>query len=215
VAEEVVADRNGWAPLGRDFYVGDSRTVAPLLLNKLLVKGGVAGRIVEVEAYRGAEDPASHAYRGPTRRNATMFGPAGHLYVYFSYGVHWCANAVCGPEGISHAVLLRALAPVTGIEQMWARRPGARRPQDLCSGPGKLCQALDVGRDDDGADLVSGEGGVHIVTDGSAPPGRPGRGPRVGISVATSHRWRWWVTGDPNVSRGGRPRRRVGAGQSP
>ncbi|HWC38580.1 MAG TPA: DNA-3-methyladenine glycosylase [Acidimicrobiales bacterium] len=209
-----MADRNGWAPLGRDFYVGDSRAVAPLLLNKLLVKGDVAGRIVEVEAYRGAEDPASHAYRGPTRRNATMFGPPGHLYVYFSYGVHWCANAVCGPEGTGHAVLLRALAPVAGVEQMWPRRLGARRAQDLCSGPGKLCQALDVGRDDDGADLVSGGGGVRIVTDGAAPPGRPGRGPRVGISVATDQPWRWWVTGDPNVSRGGRPRR-VAAEQTP
>jgi DNA-3-methyladenine glycosylase len=209
-----MVDRNGWAAVGRDFYVGDSRTVAPLLLNKLLVRGDVAGRIVEVEAYRGAEDPASHAYRGPTRRNTTMFGPPGHLYVYFSYGVHWCANAVCGPEGTAHAVLLRALAPVAGVEQMCARRPGARRPQDLCSGPGKLCQALDVGRDHDGADLVSGEGGVRVVTDGDAPPARPGRGPRVGISVATDHRWRWWVRGDPNVSRGGGPRRGIAAAES-
>jgi DNA-3-methyladenine glycosylase len=212
---EVAANPNDWAPLGRDFYVADPRTVAPLLLNKLLVSGDVAGRIVEVEAYRGAEDPASHAYRGLTRRNATMFGEPGHLYVYFSYGMHWCANAVCGPEGTGHAVLLRALAPVTGIEQMWARRPGARRAQELCNGPGKLCQALGIGREQDGADLVSGVGGVRIVTDGYGPPPRPGRGPRVGISVATGHRWRWWVTGDANVSRGGRPRRRVAAQQSP
>jgi DNA-3-methyladenine glycosylase len=211
VAERASAGRNGWAPVGRDFFLADPRTVAPALLNKVLVSGEVAGRIVEVEAYCGAADPASHAYRGPTRRNATMFGPPGHLYVYFSYGVHWCANAVCGPEGTGHAVLLRALAPVTGIEEMWARRRGARRAQDLCSGPGKLCQALDIGREHDGADLVTGEGGVRIVTDGHAPPGRPGRGPRVGISVATAHRWRWWVVGDANVSRGGRPRRRAAA----
>ena len=215
MAERAGVDRNGWGPLGREFFLGDARAVAPTLLNKLLVRGDVAGRIVEVEAYRGAADPASHAYRGPTRRNATMFGPPGHLYVYFSYGVHWCANAVCGPVGTGHAVLLRALAPVTGTDQMWSRRPGARRAQDLCSGPGKLCQALEVGREQDGADLVTGEGGVLIAADGCSPPARPGRGPRVGISVAAEHRWRWWVPGDPNVSRGGRPRARVTRERAP
>ncbi|HEY1634537.1 MAG TPA: DNA-3-methyladenine glycosylase [Acidimicrobiales bacterium] len=198
------AHANGWAPLARDFYLGDARAVAPTLLNKLLVRDQAVGRIVEVEAYRGAEDPASHAYRGPSRRNATMFGPPGHLYVYFSYGVHWCANAVCGPEGTGHAVLLRALAPVTGVEQMWARRPGARRERDLCSGPGKLCQALGLARDQDGADLVTGDGGVVLAADELLPPRRPAVGPRVGISVAADYRWRWWVPGDVNVSRGGR-----------
>jgi DNA-3-methyladenine glycosylase len=209
VADRGAVDPDGWAPLTHDFFLGDARRVAPELLNKLLVRGDVIGRIVEVEAYCGAEDPASHAYRGLTRRNATMFGPPGHLYVYFSYGVHWCANAVCGPEGTGHAVLLRALAPVAGCEQMWARRPGARKARDLCSGPGKLCQALDVGREQDGADLVSGDGGVLLVGDERPPPARPGRGPRVGISVGVDHRWRWWVPGDSNVSRAGRPSRRV------
>ena len=215
MAERTGPGRNGWAPLTREFFTGDARTVAPALLNKLLVRGDVAGRIVEVEAYCGAQDPASHAYRGPTRRNATMFGPPGHLYVYFSYGVHWCANAVCGWDGIAHAVLFRALAPVTGIEQMWARRSGARRAQDLCSGPGKLCQALDVGREHDGTDLVTGEGGVIVATDGRRPPARPGRGPRVGISVGTAHRWRWWVAGDDNVSRAGRSTPRVVTDRAP
>jgi DNA-3-methyladenine glycosylase len=204
------ASTPAWAALSRGLFLGDARQVAPQLLNKLVVRDGVAGRIVEVEAYRGAEDPASHAYRGPTRRNATMFGPPGHLYVYFSYGVHWCANAVCGPEGTAHAVLLRALAPVTGVEQMWARRSGARRERDLCSGPGKLCQALGIGRQQDGADLVTGDGGVLLAADERPPPRRPGVGPRVGITVAADHPWRWWVPDDANVSRGGRrPRRRM------
>jgi DNA-3-methyladenine glycosylase len=213
-APRVAAPVPASTPLPRTFFLGDARRVAPLLLNKLVVRDGVVGRIVEVEAYRGAEDPASHAFRGPTRRNAAMFGPAGHLYVYFSYGVHWCANAVCGPEGTGHAVLLRALAPVTGVEQMWARRPGARRERDLCSGPGKLTQALGLTREQDGADLVTGDRGVLLAEDGCRPPRRPGVGPRVGISVAADHPWRWWVPGDGNVSRGGRrpaPRRRMDA----
>lgn len=188
-------------PLPRELYRADSLEVAPLLLNAVLVLGGRAGRIVEVEAYRGAEDPASHAYRGKTARNATMFGPPGHLYVYRSYGIHWCANAVCADEGTAMAVLLRALAPVGGLEEMRAARPPARRDRELCSGPGKLCQALGISRDHDGADLVAGDGGPSIVYDGVAPPSRPGRGPRVGITVATGHRWRWWVAGDENVSR--------------
>jgi DNA-3-methyladenine glycosylase len=209
------ADANGWARLTRDFFLGDPRQVAPRLLNKLVVRDGRAGRIVEVEAYCGLDDPASHAYRGVTRRNATMFGPPGHLYVYFSYGVHWCANAVCGPEGTGHAVLLRALAPVAGIDEMWARRSGARREQDLSSGPGKLCQALDLSREHDGADLVTGEGGVLIASDGRRPPARPGRGPRIGISVAADHRWRWWVNGDVNVSRRAVSGRRGGGRATP
>lgn len=175
--------------------------VAPELLNKLLVSGDRAGRIVEVEAYAGAEDPASHAYRGRTGRNATMFGPPGRLYVYFSYGVHWCANVVCGEDGEAAAVLLRALAPVRGIEHMRVSRPPARRDRDLCSGPGKLCQALAISRRQDGADLVTGEAGIFIADDGTAPPAVPAQGARVGISVATESPWRWWVPDDPNVSR--------------
>lgn len=180
--------------------------MAPALLNKLLAHGGRVGRIVEVEAYRGSEDPASHAFGGPTRRNATMFGPAGHLYVYFSYGVHWCANVVVARTGAAEAVLLRALAPLDGLDEMWAARPAARRPRDLCSGPGKLCQALAIDGAHDGADLVGVGGELQLLDDGTAPPARPGRGPRVGITLAAERPWRWWVPGDENISGGPGPR---------
>jgi DNA-3-methyladenine glycosylase len=175
--------------------------VAPELLNKVLVAGPCRGRIVEVEAYAGAEDPGSHAYRGPTRRNATMFGPPGHLYVYFTYGMHWCANAVCAEEGVGEAVLLRAGAPLDGLDEMRAARARARRDRDLCSGPAKLCQALGLDRQFDGADLVSGDRGVVIVDDGVPPPRRPANSTRVGLSAGAEHPWRWYVPGDPNVSR--------------
>jgi DNA-3-methyladenine glycosylase len=172
--------------------------VAAELLGKVLARGGRAGRIVEVEAYRGRDDPASHAYRGPTPRNATMFGPAGHLYVYRSYGIHWCANASCGG---GNAVLLRALAPLDGLDGMRVARVGARRDRDLCSGPGKLCQALGIEGGLDGADLVTGERGVAILDDGTPPPAEPAVTPRIGISVATHEPLRFYVRGDGNVSR--------------
>ncbi|MHB1854463.1 MAG: DNA-3-methyladenine glycosylase, partial [Acidimicrobiales bacterium] len=140
--------------LPRSFYARDVLEVAPELLNKVLVCGNRAGRIVEVEAYRGGEDPASHAYKGPTARNASMFGPPGRLYVYFTYGMHWCANVVCMPEGTAQAILLRALSPLAGLEEMRAARPAARRDRDLCRGPARLCQALGIDRSYDGADLV-------------------------------------------------------------
>lgn len=171
------------------------------MLNKLLVNGERAGRIVEVEAYCGVLDPGSHAYRGCTARNATMFGPAGGLYVYFTYGMHWCANAVCADIGIAGAVLLRALAPVRGLDAMRADRPAARRDSDLCNGPAKLCQALGIGRSLDGADLPSADRGVTIVDDGVAPPSRPVVGTRIGLSAGADLPWRWFVDGDPNVSR--------------
>lgn len=178
--------------------------MAPELLNKVLVRrdrehGRIGGRIVEVEAYLGPDDPASHAYRGPTPRTEVMFGPPGHLYVYFTYGMHFCCNAVCGDEGEGTAVLLRALAPLPPLDAMWERRPKARRERDLCSGPAKLCEALAIDRHLDGADLVRGEA-VEIVDDGVAPPAEPLRGPRVGIRVATEHPWRFSVPGDLNVS---------------
>jgi DNA-3-methyladenine glycosylase len=185
-------------PLG--LLAGDPIEVAPRLLNTLLIHGERAVRIVEVEAYRGMQDPASHAYRGPTRRNATMFGPPGRLYVYFTYGMHWCANVVCGPESVAGAVLLRAGAPVSGLDAMWAARPAARRERDLCSGPAKLCQALGLTGEFDGADLVAGDLGVRLCVDGTECPADPGIGPRIGISAAAEHLWRWWVPGDPNVS---------------
>jgi DNA-3-methyladenine glycosylase len=185
----------------RAFFARDSRVVAPELLNKLLVRGGRRGRIVEVEAYAGGEDPASHGFRGPTDRTLVMFGPPGHLYVYFTYGMHFCANAVCGEEGVASAVLLRALAPVAGLEEMRAARgPTARRDRDLCSGPAKLCQALGIDRALDGTDLVDGAG-VVVLDDGTPPPAVPARSRRIGISVGVEHEWRWYVAGDPNVSR--------------
>jgi DNA-3-methyladenine glycosylase len=187
--------------LPRSFYKRDSRIVAPELLNKVLVRGDVSARIVEVEAYAGAEDPASHAYRGETPRNRTMFGPAGGLYVYFSYGMHWCANAVCGDIGIGTAVLLRAGAPLTGLDEMRTRRVRARRDRDLCSGPAKLCQALGIDRAADGVDLTARGSDITIVDDGLAPPDEPGVSERIGISVGVEHPWRWFVVGDPNVSR--------------
>lgn len=189
--------------LPRSFYDHDGLWVAPRLLNKVLMHDGVAGRIVEVEAYLGSEDPGSHAYRGMTARNRVMFGPPGHLYVYFTYGMHWCANAVCGPEGTPAAVLVRALAPLAGIERMWACRPRARRETDLCSGPAKLCQALGLDRSFDGADLVTGDRGVTIIDDGTPPPRRPGRSARIGLSAGQDRRWRWFVAGNPHLSRGG------------
>lgn len=191
-------------PLPREFYARDAREVAPALLNKVVVAGERAGRIVETEAYCGSIDPGSHAYRGPTDRNVTMFGPPGLLYVYFTYGMHWCVNAVCGEEGVGVAVLLRALAPVSGIDAMRAARgPTARRDRDLCSGPAKLAQALGLTGLHDGADLVTGERGVTICDDGTPPPAAPANGVRIGLAVGKGdeHPWRWWVPDDPNVSR--------------
>jgi DNA-3-methyladenine glycosylase len=190
------------SPLPREFYARDSRVVARALLGKVLVReDGRAARIVEVEAYRGEHDPGSHAYRGRTARNAVMFGPPGHLYVYFTYGMHWCANAVCGADGEGTAVLLRAAAPLDGLDLMRAVRP-VRRDADLANGPAKLCQALGLDRSFDGADLVTGDRGVRIVDDGVPPPRRPGNSTRVGLTNGREHPWRWWTPGDPNVSKG-------------
>jgi DNA-3-methyladenine glycosylase len=188
-------------PLPREFYAGDSRDVAPRLLNKVLVHGDLAGRIVEVEAYAAGEDPGSHAYRGETARNRTMFGPPGLLYVYFTYGMHWCANAVCGDVDWASAVLIRALHPLAGVETMRTRRTAARTDRDLTNGPAKLCQALAIERPLDGADLVTGDRGVTIVDDDVPPPAAPGQSPRIGLSAGAEHPWRWFVPGDPYLSR--------------
>ncbi|HEY6624936.1 MAG TPA: DNA-3-methyladenine glycosylase [Acidimicrobiales bacterium] len=197
---EPVAGAHG-LPVDRSDLEADSLDVAPWLLNKLLVRDGRVGRIVEVEAYRGAEDPASHAYRGQTRRNAVMFGPPGRLYVYFTYGMHWCANVVCATEGMAQAVLLRALAPVAGVEKMRASRPAARRDRDLCNGPAKLCQAFGITGADNGSDLLGGSA-IVLCDDRVPPPDEPETGGRVGITSAMEVPWRWWVAGDANVSRG-------------
>ena len=187
--------------LPRRFYRRDPREVAPELLNKVLVHGDRSGRIVEVEAYCGSEDPGSHAFRGRTARNATMFGPPGLLYVYLSYGMHWCANAVCGEEGEGVAVLLRALVPLTGLDEMRAARGPSRRDRELCAGPGRLCQALGIGKAHDGADLVTTDRGVRIVDDGTPPPDEPGNSRRIGLTAGSEHPWRWYVVGEANLSR--------------
>jgi DNA-3-methyladenine glycosylase len=197
--------------LPRSFYARDSRVLAPDLLNKALVRRAsgepvLAARIVEVEAYCGADDAGSHAYRGRTPRNATMFGPAGHLYVYFTYGMHWCANVVAGERGTASAVLLRAAAPIEGLDLMGARRAKAARTtklreRDLLSGPAKLCEAFGITGALDGADLVRGE--VRIVDDGVPPPALPLVTTRVGLAPGRGdeHLWRFCVPGDPNLSR--------------
>lgn len=188
--------------LPRAFYQRHPVLVAPELLNKVLVRAdGRAARIVEVEAYGGHEDAAAHTYRGKTARNATMFGEAGHLYVYFTYGMHWGSNAVCGEEGEGLGVLLRAAEPLQGLDTMRASRPAARRDIDLASGPGKLSQAFGITRAFDGADLVERDAGITVVCDGMPPPTHPVVGPRVGISRAVDYPWRWHVPGNAHVSR--------------
>jgi DNA-3-methyladenine glycosylase len=169
--------------------------VAPALIGATLLVDGVGGRIVEVEAY-DQEDPASHGYRGRTERNASMFGPPGHAYVYRSYGIHWCLNLVCEGEGMAAAVLVRALEPTHGLDAMRERR-GLNDPRLLCSGPGRLCQALGVTREHDGLaldrppfELLAGDRPVEVVS-----------GPRIGITRAAELPWRYAEAGSRFLSR--------------
>lgn len=200
---------DSWLTLPRTFYRRDPRVVAPELLNKLLVhEDGRAGRIVEVEAYCGPEDPAAHTYAGKTRRNATMFGDGGHLYVYFTYGMHWCANAVCGEEGEGVGVLIRAMEPVTGMEAMRQARGNPAREREIGSGPARLAQAMGITGKLDGADLVQADRGIWVADDDTPAPPKPVAGPRIGISKAIDHPWRWHVSGNPHVSRS--PQRTLG-----
>lgn len=159
----------------------------------------VALRLTEVEAYSGSGiDPAAHSHRGPTPRASIMFGPPGRLYVYFSYGVHWCANVVVGPEGDGEAVLLRAGEVVMGEELARSRRPSARSPRDLAGGPARLTQTLAIGRDDLGTDLLDASSPVRLHR--GPAPSAISAGPRVGISLATDLPWRFWETDAPSVS---------------
>lgn len=185
----------------------DAMEAAPLLLGAVLVHdhpdGRVALRLSEVEAYRGRHDPGSHAFRGETRRNAVMFGPSGRLYVYFTYGMHYCANIVCGPEGTASAVLLRAGEVIDGLETARRRRPTARTDRELAQGPARLAQAMGLGAAHNGAAV-----GVTPFT--LTPPEHPAAahavrtGPRVGVSGpggGSEYPWRFWLEGDPTVSR--------------
>ena len=185
--------------LPRAFYQRETTLVARELLNKLLrMPDGRCGRIVEVEAYCAGIDPAAHTYRGQTARNATMFGEPGHMYVYFTYGMHWCANAVAWRDVPGAGVLLRALEPVDGLAAMHAARGGVSE-RLLCSGPARLTQALGITGALDGADLVRGTG-PRILDDGTAPPPHPVATSRVGIRVGTEQLWRWYVPGNLHVS---------------
>ncbi|MGY1917264.1 DNA-3-methyladenine glycosylase [Blastococcus sp. SYSU DS0973] len=207
--------RPGPGPLVREEdLLGPVDVVAPALLGFWVVtdrpEGRVAIRLTEVEAYSGqGEDPASHAHGGPTPRAEIMFGPPGRLYVYFSYGVHWCANVVVGPEGRGSAVLMRAGEVVVGEELARQRRPAARAGRDLARGPARLTQALAIGPGDRGSDLLDAASPVRLHR--GRPPVAISAGPRVGISKATELPWRFWATDAPSVSAfraGGKPRRR-------
>jgi len=181
--------------LRADLFARSVHEVAPELIGATLLVDGVGGRIVEVEAY-DHEDPASHGYRGRTARNASMFGPPGHAYVYRSYGIHWCLNLVCEDVGVANAILLRALEPTHGLDAMRERR-GLEAPLLLCSGPGRLCQALGVTREHDGLpldrppfELLERDRPVEVLT-----------GPRIGITRAADLPWRYTESGSRLLSR--------------
>ncbi|WP_316306931.1 DNA-3-methyladenine glycosylase [Clavibacter michiganensis] len=188
------------------FFARDAVEVAPALLGGILSReseeGRVSVRLTEVEAYRGVgEDPGSHAFRGKRARNATMFGPPAHLYAYFTYGMHTCANIVCGPEGTSAGVLLRAGEVVEGTELARRRRGAAVRDRDLARGPARLAVALGIPLSDDGAAL---DAPPYRLVLPDEPLALPAAGPRVGVSgpggSGELFPWRFWVPGDPTVS---------------
>lgn len=192
---------------------GPALRIAPRLLGAVVVSdvGGsrVAVRLTEVEAYEGPRDPASHAFRGPTARTAVMFGPPGHLYCYFTYGMHWCANVVCGEDGRAAAVLLRAGEVVEGADVARSRRPVARAVRDLARGPARLATCLGLNAATNGADLCEPAGLVRLESVRTRRPAGVVAGPRVGISAAAERPWRFWLGGDPTVSAykaGGRTR---------
>jgi len=163
-------------------------------------EGTVAVRLVEVEAYRGADDPASHSFRGRTARNAVMFGPPGHLYVYFVYGMHFCANVTCLVDGEAGAVLLRAGEVTSDPAAAFARRPTARRAADLARGPARLAALLGLDRTHNGVDVTDPASPVRVVAGPPVAPALIRRGPRVGVAAAHERPWRFWVAGSPAVS---------------
>ncbi|MFF0263926.1 DNA-3-methyladenine glycosylase [Kribbella sp. NPDC004536] len=208
----------------RSVLAGPVLEVAPKLLGTVLRsttdEGTVAVRLTEVEAYDGPNDPGSHAYRGETPRNAVMFGPPGFLYVYFTYGMHFCMNVVVGPDSKPSAVLLRAGEVIEGLELARIRRgqpapqksvfnqvrpgPTTKRPaanpdRDLARGPARLCVALGIGRDGNGIDLLSKDSPIQLLN-GSGYDGVPATGPRVGLREAADRPWRFWIPNDPTVS---------------
>jgi DNA-3-methyladenine glycosylase len=186
----------GWP----DALTGDVLDVAPRMLGAVLRhttgEGTVAVRITEVEAYDGQGDPGSHAFNGRTRRNQVMFGPPGHLYVYFTYGMHHCCNVVVGPEGAASAVLLRGGEVVEGLDVARSRRPRST-DRDLARGPARLCQALALDLGQDGADLTAGP---VTLTPAAKPSRKVSTGPRVGLRLAADRPWRFWLTGERTVS---------------
>ena len=200
----------------RELLTAPALQVAPRLLGATLrstVDGApVTVRITEVEAYEGAVDPASHAYRGETPRTAVMFGEAGHLYCYFVYGMHWCANIVCGPDGTAAAVLLRAGEIVDGLDVVRDRAPQTARPAPaaaLARGPAKLARALGLNGSHTGLDLLNRRSPVQLIT--LSPSVDHVAGPRVGVAAGADHPWRFWLPDDPTVSAyraGGRKRAR-------
>lgn len=210
-AEEVPEEGPALRALPRSFYARSSLEVARDLIGRLLVRplarDMLVGRLVECEAYQEG-DPASHSFRGRTPRNEVMFGRPGHLYVYFSYGMHFCMNVVTGRDGEGSAVLLRAVEPVQGMDVMLARR-GVDDPRLLCAGPGRLSQAFGIDRVHNGADLVAGD--VLFVAGGSAlPEGRVGVSARVGLTMGVDRPWRFFEVDNPFVSRRSGGRRRAG-----
>ena len=188
--------------LRKSFFARSVHVVAPELVGATVFVDGIGGRIVEVEAY-DHEDPAAHGYRGRTPRNASMFGPPGHAYVYRSYGIHWCLNFVCEQEGTASAVLVRALEPTHGLDVMTSRR-GSADPSLLCSGPGRLCQALGLSGDHDGLaldrppfELYASEADVEVAS-----------GVRIGLTKAAERPWRYGEAGSGFLSRPIRSQRR-------
>jgi DNA-3-methyladenine glycosylase len=194
-------------PLPRAFFDRPVLQVAPDLLGRLLVRttpdGPITLRLTEVEAYDGPNDPGSHAFRGPTARNSVMFGPPGHVYVYFTYGMWHCMNLVCGPEGTASAVLLRAGEIVEGAEAVCKRRLSARNDKELAKGPARLATALDVDRALDGTDAcATGDTPLRVLTGTPVSSDQVRSGPRTGVSGdGAVHPWRYWVANDPTVSR--------------